>query len=67
MPLCHAANDSVLGPPSPIRRIRQQYLQQYLWSGGFWKEPQHPRRMEWQKGGPEGALRASTRPKRFSV
>ena len=26
MPLCHAANDSVLGPPSPIRRIRQQYL-----------------------------------------
>jgi hypothetical protein len=38
-----------------------------LWSGGFCKEPQHPRRMVWQKGGPEGALRASIRPKRFSV
>src|SRR5215217_175388 len=38
-----------------------------LWSGGFCKEPKHPRRMVWQKGGPEGALRASIRPKRFSV
>src|SRR5215213_6049683 len=27
-----------------------------LWSGGFCKEPQHPRRMVWQKGVPEGAL-----------
>src|SRR3982751_2116952 len=34
-----------------------------LWSGGFCKEPKHPRRMVWQKGGPEGALRASIRPK----
>src|SRR4051794_4205313 len=43
MPLCHAANASVLGPPSPVQRIRQQHP----WSGGFCKEPGHPRRAEW--------------------
>jgi len=26
MPLCHAANASILGLPSPVRWIRQQYL-----------------------------------------
>jgi len=27
MPLWHAANASVLGPPGPVRRIRQQHHQ----------------------------------------
>jgi hypothetical protein len=38
-----------------------------LRSGGFCKEPEHPRRMVWQIGGPGDDLRGSTRPKRFSV
>jgi hypothetical protein len=38
-----------------------------LWSGGFCKEPEHPRRAEWHKDECEGGLRGSTRPKRFSA
>ena len=38
-----------------------------LWSGGFCKEPKHPRRMEWHTNDLGDGLRASTRPKRFSV
>jgi hypothetical protein len=38
-----------------------------LWSGGFCKEPEHPRRMKWHTSDLGDGLRASTRPKRFSV
>jgi hypothetical protein len=38
-----------------------------LWSGGFCKEPKHPRRMEWHRNEPGGGSPASIRPKRFSV
>ena len=38
-----------------------------LRSGGFCKEPEHPRRMVWRRNEPEGGSPASIRPKRFSA
>src|SRR5215210_6892101 len=36
-------------------------------SGGFCKEPEHPRRAEWQTDDPGDGLPVSIRPKRFSA
>src|SRR4051794_5110771 len=47
------------GPPLEPATCSPRPVGFPLWSGGFCKEPKHPRRMVWQKGGPEGALRAS--------
>src|SRR3954468_5672795 len=35
IPPCQAANASVLGPPSPVRRIRQQHLRSGEFSNEF--------------------------------
>jgi hypothetical protein len=36
-------------------------------SGGFCKEPEHPRRAKWPTDAPGDGLRVSIRPKRFSA
>jgi hypothetical protein len=38
-----------------------------LWSGGFCKEPEHPRRAEWHRDELGDGSPASIRPKRFSA
>jgi hypothetical protein len=38
-----------------------------LWSGGFCKEPEHPRRAEWHRDDRGDGSPASTKPKRFSA
>src|SRR3954452_9669728 len=53
--------------PSGEPQYRIKDLGFPLWSGGFCKEPKHPRRMEWHRNEPGGGSPASIRPKRFSV
>jgi len=50
-------------PPAPVDN-EVDFLPR---SGGFCKEPKHPRRMEWHRNEPGGGSPASIRPKRFSA